>query len=73
MSLDAWPKALEEELKDRTQSFLFHAKQCPQEKLLLMDGLWWTHVPTKLKLTESASPNPLVHIGALLQTFWMQS
>jgi hypothetical protein len=35
--------------------FLSHVKQCPKEKLLLMDGLWWTSVPIKLKLTESTS------------------
>jgi hypothetical protein len=35
--------------------FLSHAKQCPKEKMLLMDGLWWKSVPKKLKLTDSAS------------------
>jgi hypothetical protein len=46
---------LEEELEDPTQSFLSHAKQCPKARLLLMDDFWWKYVPTKLKLTESAS------------------
>jgi hypothetical protein len=36
-------------------TFLSHANQCPKERFLLMDGLWCTSVPTKLKLTESAS------------------
>jgi hypothetical protein len=48
-------KLLAEELKDTTQYFLFHVKQCPKDKLLTMDGLWWASVATKLKLTESAS------------------
>jgi hypothetical protein len=55
MSLNTWPKVLEEELKDPTQYLLYHAKQCPKARLLLMEDLWWTYVPTKLKLTESAS------------------
>jgi hypothetical protein len=55
MSLDVWPKVLGEELKDPTQYVLSHAKQYPKEKLLLMDILWWTSIPTKLRLTESTS------------------
>jgi hypothetical protein len=55
MNLDAWPKVLEEELKDPIQYFLSHAMQCPKARLLLMNGLCLTYVPTKLKLTESAS------------------
>jgi hypothetical protein len=55
MNLDAWPKVLEEELKDPTPYFLSHAMQRPKARLLLMEGLWWTYVPTKLKLTEYAS------------------
>jgi hypothetical protein len=41
MNLYAWPKVLEEELKDPTQYVLSHAIQCPKERLFLMDGLWW--------------------------------
>jgi hypothetical protein len=52
---DAWPKVLGEELKDPTQYFLSHSKKCPKERLLLMDVLWWTSIPTKLRISESAS------------------
>jgi hypothetical protein len=55
MSSDGWPKVLGEELKDRTQYFLSRVKQCPKEKLLLMESLWWTSIPTKLKLTDTSS------------------
>jgi hypothetical protein len=43
------------ELKDPTQSSLYHAKQYQKGKLSLMAVLWWTSVPTKLRLAVSAS------------------
>jgi hypothetical protein len=36
-------------------TFFIPSQAVPKEKMLLMDGLWWTYVPTKLKLAESTS------------------
>jgi hypothetical protein len=59
MNLDGWPKVLAEVLKVPTQSSLSLVIQCPKEKvnekLPLMDILWYISVQTKLKHTESAS------------------
>jgi hypothetical protein len=54
-NLDAWPKALGGKLKDPTQFSLYHTKQYQKSKLSLMAALWWTSIPTNLKLTVSAS------------------
>jgi hypothetical protein len=55
-----WDKAAENEFGRLAQGvggiiegsntiFLSHVKHCP--KAILLDILWWTHIPTKLKLT----------------------